>query len=65
MLEDILEYRKLGRTGLDVSEVGLGTWAFASQAYGDVAKTSAMDTIRAALDSGITLFGNTLRGTES
>ncbi len=48
-----------------MSEVGLGTWAFASQAYGDVAETSALDTIRAALDSGITLFDNTLRGPES
>ena len=48
-----------------MSEVGLGTWVFASQAYGDVAKTSALDTIRAALDSGITLFDNTLRGPES
>ena len=39
-----------------MSEVRLGTWAFASQAYGDVTETSSLDTIRTALDCGITLF---------
>ena len=51
-----MKYRTLGRTGLRVSEVGLGTWAFASQIYGDVATTDAEATIRAAVDAGVTLF---------
>lgn len=51
-----MKYRNLGATGLTVSEVGLGTWAFASQIYGDVSERSALDTIAAALDHGITFF---------
>lgn len=48
--------RPLGRTGLHVSEVGLGTWAFASQIYGDVSASAADATVRAALDAGVTVF---------
>lgn len=46
----------LGRSGISTSEVGLGTWAFASQIYGDVPKNDALNTISFALDNGITLF---------
>ena len=51
-----MKQRLLGRTGITCSEVGLGTWAFASQIYGKVERSDAMDTIAFALDSGITLF---------
>lgn len=51
-----MNYRTLGRTGLRVSDIGLGTWAFASQIYGDVAERDAVATIRAALDTGVTFF---------
>jgi aryl-alcohol dehydrogenase-like predicted oxidoreductase len=51
-----MNYRTLGRTGLRCSEVGLGTWAFASQIYGAVAEAEALRTIRTALDAGITVF---------
>ncbi|HAA77408.1 TPA: hypothetical protein DCE37_20030 [Candidatus Latescibacteria bacterium] len=51
-----MKYRKLGRTGLDVSEIGLGTWSFASRAYGDVDRTDAKTVVGAALDGGVTLF---------
>lgn len=46
----------MGRCGLTCSEVGLGTWAFASRIYGDVAENDALHAIHAALDAGITLF---------
>ena len=46
----------LGRSGISCSEVGLGTWAFASQIYGDVSRADALGTISYALDHGITLF---------
>ncbi len=48
--------RTLGRTGLVTSELGLGTWAFASQIYGDVDASDARATIRAALEAGVTFF---------
>ena len=51
-----MKYRNLGRTGLQCSEVGLGTWAFASQIYGSVPEKEAVATIRAALDLGINFF---------
>lgn len=51
-----MNYRTIGRTGLRCSEVALGTWAFASQIYGTVSAQNAHDTIRAALDVGITVF---------
>lgn len=51
-----MKYRTLGRTGLRCSEIGLGTWAFASTAYGDVAEAEAREAAGAALDAGITFF---------
>ena len=51
-----MKYRSLGRTGLQCSEIGLGTWAFASQIYGAVSESAAVDTIRAALDAGINFY---------
>lgn len=51
-----MKYRSLGRTGLRCSEIGLGTWAFAAQIYGEVSEREALNTIAAALDSGINFF---------
>lgn len=51
-----MKYRTLGRTGLHCSEIGLGTWAFASQIYGAVTEREALNTIATALDSGINFF---------
>ena len=51
-----MQYRTIGNTDIKVSEVGLGTWAFASGAYGSVAETDALNTINHAIDAGITLF---------
>jgi len=51
-----MNYRTLGRTGLHCSEVGLGTWAFASQIYGSVDRSDAEKTVGRALDEGINFF---------
>jgi aryl-alcohol dehydrogenase-like predicted oxidoreductase len=52
-----MKFRPLGRTGLRVSEVSLGTWAFGSPSiYGAVDGTEATRTIRGALDAGINFF---------
>lgn len=52
-----MKYRTLGRTGIKVSEVSLGTWAFGSPSiYGAVDSADAHRAIRGALDAGITFF---------
>lgn len=51
-----MKYRTLGRTGLRCSEVGLGTWAFASQIYGAVPESDALNAIQSAIDVGINFF---------
>jgi aryl-alcohol dehydrogenase-like predicted oxidoreductase len=51
-----MKFRTLGRTGLSCSEVGLGTWAFASQIYGHVDSEDALQTVGAALGAGVNFF---------
>jgi len=51
-----MEYRRLGRTQLECSSIGLGTWAFNSAVYGDVDEREALATIAAARDVGINFF---------
>ncbi len=45
--------RALGATGLEVSELGLGTWGLGG-AYGALAPSVARSTIEAALEAGVT-----------
>ena len=51
-----MQYRSLGRTEIEVSEIGLGTWAFASQIYGHVDRSDARETVAAALEAGVNFF---------
>ncbi len=48
--------RPLGKTGIEVSELSLGTWGLAGDAYGPVADGEADRVIDRALELGITLF---------
>jgi aryl-alcohol dehydrogenase-like predicted oxidoreductase len=50
-----METRPLGRTGADVSVVGLGTWQLGGD-WGDVSEDAAADVLDAALDAGVTLL---------
>ncbi|TVX97911.1 aldo/keto reductase family protein [Paenibacillus cremeus] len=48
-----MKYRKLGRSGLKVSEIGLGSWL----TYGTaVEKQTAVDCIKIAYDQGVNFF---------
>ena len=51
-----MKYRILGRTGLTVSEVGLGCWQLASSAWGTQDSQDAVEIVQTALDQGCTFF---------
>jgi aryl-alcohol dehydrogenase-like predicted oxidoreductase len=59
-----MKYRPLGATGIEVSEIGLGTWpaggsihlAGAPTGYGTVPETEAIRGIHRALDQGVNFF---------
>lgn len=50
-----MKTRLFGKTGRNVSEVGLGTWQLGA-GWGDVSEADALATLRAAWDAGTTLF---------
>ncbi len=50
-----MQTRTLGRTGRDVSVVGLGTWQLGAD-WGDVTKEDAAAVLDAAVDEGVTFF---------
>ncbi|KAB1068056.1 aldo/keto reductase [Tamlana haliotis] len=51
-----MKYRKLGRTGIEVSEISLGTWAFGNNVYGGVDENTGIETIHAGIDLGVNTF---------
>lgn len=51
-----MQQRTLGNSGLQISEVGLGCWQLGGADWGEVSEAEAMDTLNAAVDSGITFF---------
>jgi aryl-alcohol dehydrogenase-like predicted oxidoreductase len=50
-----MRYTRLGKTGLNVSVLAFGTWAFGGE-WGSFDKEEAQGAINRALDLGITLF---------
>jgi aryl-alcohol dehydrogenase-like predicted oxidoreductase len=50
-----VQHRVLGRTGRDVSVVGLGAWQLGAD-WGDVAEDDALATLNAAVDAGVTFI---------
>src|SRR5436189_4723555 len=55
-----MKTRKLGRTGLEVSEIGFGAWAIGGNrhgnSYGPTEDAESLRAIRLALDLGCTFF---------
>ena len=52
---DVMEQRPLGRTGRDVSVIGLGTWQLGAD-WGSVSAVDAEAVLEDAADRGVTLF---------
>jgi len=50
-----LQARRLGKTGLDVSEVGFGAWAIGGS-WGQTDDAESLDALHAAVDAGVTFF---------
>jgi methylglyoxal reductase len=50
-----MQYRPLGRSGIEASVIGLGTSALGGWMWGEMDERESEDAIRAALDAGITL----------
>ncbi len=59
-----MKYRKLGNTGLDVSEIGFGAWAIGGRSeaagtqwgWGEVPEDEAIAAVRRARELGVNLF---------
>ena len=51
-----MNYRQLGGTGIEVSDIGFGAWGIGGDAYGTVDDQNSLDAIAQALDSGINFF---------
>ena len=51
-----MQTRSLGRTDLRLSEIALGTWGLASWSYGKVLPSHFEETVRSAIEKGVTTF---------
>lgn len=51
-----MKRREFGLSGVRVSEIGLGTWQLGSADWGEVDEQTALSTLQAAFDSGVTIF---------
>ena len=48
--------RSLGRSGIAVGELGLGTWGLSGESYGPVSDAGLVQVLEAATDEGCTFF---------
>src|SRR5438270_3804012 len=51
-----MDRREFGQTGVQVSPITLGSWPMSGDRYGAIDDSEAVQTIRRALDQGITSF---------
>jgi aryl-alcohol dehydrogenase-like predicted oxidoreductase len=55
-----MKSRRLGRTGIEVSEVGFGAWGLGATMWRGVADDDALAAVRAAVASGVTFIDTAL-----
>jgi methylglyoxal reductase len=51
-----MKYRSLGKSGMEASVVGLGTWAIGGWMWGGADEAESVRAIHAAIDAGLTLI---------
>jgi aryl-alcohol dehydrogenase-like predicted oxidoreductase len=51
-----MEYRELGDSGVEVSEVGFGAWVVGTDWWGDRSEEEGIEMVRHAIDRGITFI---------
>lgn len=51
-----MHQRPFAKTGMEVSEIGLGTWQLGGTEWGDVSDQQALETLEAAAQAGTTLL---------
>jgi aryl-alcohol dehydrogenase-like predicted oxidoreductase len=54
-MEVVMQYRRLGRTGLEISAIGFGAWAIGG-GWGGVDDAVSLRALHAAADAGVTLY---------
>jgi aryl-alcohol dehydrogenase-like predicted oxidoreductase len=56
MVEQTIEKRTLGKSGIAVTKIGIGLWAIGGTSWGSTDDRDSLNTIDAALEAGITFF---------
>lgn len=51
-----MKYRKLGKTGLEVSEIGFGCWAIGGSGYGPTRDSDSMEALETAWAHGVNFY---------
>jgi aryl-alcohol dehydrogenase-like predicted oxidoreductase len=59
-MEDCVHYRKLGRTGLEVSEIGYGAWGIAGDAWLGAKDEESLKALNRAVDLGLNFIDTAL-----
>ena len=51
-----MRQRKFGKTGMTVSEIGMGTWELGGREWGDISEKEAVDLLIYAFENGVTFY---------
>ena len=51
-----MEYRPLGRTGIEVSEIGYGAWGIGGTQWGGADDDESISALNHAIDRGLTFI---------
>ena len=48
-----MRYKKVGKSGVDMSVLTIGTWAMGGLGYGTVERGDCIDAVRAMVEQGV------------